>query len=132
MQLKQLYHQQFSICAVTNRGGCVVADSLFDTIEDQYSQNRKKLMAMLIDIASEGFQAETMYSKVVDRPNDIWELKAGKLRVLYFKGDHPNIIICTDLHVKHSRKVDAQAVDHAIRCRNNYLTAYKNKDLEII
>lgn len=132
MQLKQLYQQQFSICAVTNRGGCLVAQSLFDTIEDQYSQNRKKLMAMLMDIASEGFQAETMYSKVVNRPNDIWELKAGKLRLLYFKGDHPNIIICTDLHAKHSREVDAQAVQHAIRCRNIYLRAFRNNDLEII
>jgi hypothetical protein len=132
LQLKQLYKQHFSVCAVTNRGSCLVSISLFDTIEDQYSQNRKKLRAMLKDIADEGFQAETMYSKVVDRPNDIWELKAGKLRLLYFKGDHPNIIICTDLHVKHSRLVDPQAVDHAVRCRNNYLRAYKNKDLDII
>lgn len=132
MVLKEIFSDQFIICAVTNRGDCAFETELFNLIEDEYRASRINLVKQLEALARQGFSSEQYTSRRVNKPFDIWELKDNKLRAIYFKGVHPNIIICTDLHVKQQQKVDQKAVDKAIAYKKSYLAAKQSNQLNII
>lgn len=132
MDLKAIFIDQFTICAVTNRGDCDFETALFNEIDDAYSASRANLVLQLEALSRHGFATENYYSKRVNDEHDIWELKAAKLRALYFKGEHPNIIICTDLHIKKTQKVSSKAVNKAITYKARYIAALDDGEVNII
>lgn len=131
MNLRIIFRDQYLITAVMNRANCNLEDVLFNEGDDGYLSNRVSLSEQLNRLSVNGFNAEGFYSKNVNRKHGIYELKAGDLRLLYFKGDHPNIIICTDLHIKKGSKVNSQAVDKSIRLKDEYYRSLKNGEINI-
>jgi mRNA-degrading endonuclease RelE of RelBE toxin-antitoxin system len=115
-----------------NRGNCPLEDELFSTAKDAYTNDRLSLNEQLKRLASNGFNTEGFYSKIANRENGIYELRPGDLRLLYFKGNHPNIIVCTDIHIKKGQRANPLAVKQAIRIKKDYLKALKDGDINII
>lgn len=132
MELKEIFSDQYEICAVTNRGDCPFEDAIFNETEDAFRASRANIVNQLLALASEGFRSERYTSRRVDEKYDIWEIKADKLRAFYFKGNHPTIIICTELLIKQKGKVDPKAVDRAIRLKKLYVEAIAKQSLIVI
>lgn len=114
---------RFNILGVVENGACD-ADDFLSNGEASEDAWRSGLRSKLRHIAQNGFQnVPDTWSHEVDKPNQIYELIHGKLRLFYFKGVNGQIAVCTGGTRKKGQKADPQFVARAIRMKQDYFAA---------
>ncbi len=114
---------RFDILGVVENGACD-ADNFITSGEASEEGWRSGLRTMLRHIAQNGFQnVPDKWSHEVDKPNQIYELIKGKLRLFYFKGVNGQIAVCTGGTRKKGQKADPQMVARATRIKQDYFAA---------
>ncbi|MEO8418742.1 MAG: hypothetical protein ABI475_08470 [Methylophilaceae bacterium] len=132
MELKVLASAKYKVTAATDRGKCPVQEALLEG-EESTTAWREKLLNMIDDISDFGLhEAPSIWSKCVDAENGIYELKAGKLRLFYFKGHGSIVLVCTSLSRKVSQKVNKADVKKAISIKNQYQDAVDSNEVSFI
>ena len=132
MQILVMYSNQYKVAAVGNLDSCESMDFLMN-IESSYQASADGLLELLERISLEGLlKMPDTLSHCVDKNEKIYELIKGKLRLFYFKTEDDCLIICTTALIKKTQTVDPKHVNKAIRLKNAYLSAVKQKTLIVI
>lgn len=101
--------------------------------EKAYEASRKGLRALLARAASnslQGFPALLMHE--VDKDHGIYEFIKGNLRLLFFKGEDGELVVCTGGYIKKSSKIDKHMVAAAVQAQKEYLEAKKSGKIVIV
>ncbi len=109
MKVLELRSGRFRVGAVVKMRSsgeleCELYDAM-EVIECAEESARYRLLNLLDLIARDGLT--TLNSKqfhLVDQTNGIYELIAGRLRILFFKAASGQLVICTHLFMKKGRK----------------------------
>jgi hypothetical protein len=131
LQLKRLAVDKYQVAAITDRGACPVEDALSEG-EASTEAWRFRLIAQLQDISRLGLhEVEAIWIKQVHK-DGIYELKAGALRLFFFKGHNNMAVICCSLGRKSQNKVDKAAVAAALVSKRQYEQALIDNTLEYL
>ena len=131
MELTLIASDIYKVAAVSNNGSCPALDFI-KSLEATYTSNGDALLALLDKVSRDGLaDLSTVLCHEVDKNEKIFEFIKGRLRLFFFKGKGEMIVICTDVGIKKSNKVDRSQVDKAIKCKQNYLNAVKENKLVV-
>lgn len=132
MEVLVLYSDLCKIGAVGNSDVCESRDFLMD-LEVNYQASAVGLFDLLDRISRDGLRdISSKLSRQVDEKENIWELRRGDLRVFYFKPKDDFLMICTTALIKKTQAVDKKHVQKAIRLKNTYFDAVKQRALIVI
>ncbi|MDP2762151.1 MAG: type II toxin-antitoxin system RelE/ParE family toxin [Sideroxyarcus sp.] len=102
-------------------------------LEVNYQASAVGLFDLLDRISRDGLRdISSKLSRQVDEKENIWELRRGDLRVFYFKPKDDFLMICTTALIKKTQAVDKKHVQKAIRLKNTYFDAVKQRALIVI
>jgi phage-related protein len=79
---------------------------------------RAKVLRLLVRVSFDGPPANVQRNRKLDA--DIWELKSGQTRLLYFI-EGSRVIVLTHGFAKKQQKLPRRELDHARRLRAEYL-----------
>ncbi|MDN3512668.1 MAG: type II toxin-antitoxin system RelE/ParE family toxin [Candidatus Jettenia sp.] len=130
MEIKILFEDRFAISAIMKGNECPAEESIKGNMEERYIGNCNNLLLKLKQISRLGFeQLSNKMSHYVNKDPKIYEIIQGKLRLIYFHGEGNLIVVCTEVIVKNTQKVDKAVVNRAIRAYNDYHESVRNKTL---
>ncbi len=86
-----------------------------------------KMTSLLTRAARDGVTNQEKF-KLLPGSDDIWEFRAGALRILCFRDDGA-LILCTHGFVKKSQKAPVSEIERAERYRTQYFAAKTHKHL---
>jgi len=131
LKVKILEESSYKVVAVMDGDLCPAEDFLKNGEKSTYA-SRIGLERFLEHIAANGLQKmPAAWSHEVDKPNGIYEISKGRLRLFYFRGHGEQIVVCTDGIMKKGPKVDKQSVARAVDYKNQYFQAVRNKQIEV-
>lgn len=129
MKLLKLHERQYTIHAVCdNHGNAALVDFLED-LGANLKANRDGMLALLDHCAENGPPRNADQKHHLE--DGIFELKKGKLRVLYFT-DKGKLIICSHGLIKKGQKIPNKEIRAAKRAQNRYQEARDAQRLEIL
>lgn len=130
MQLKVLIEDEYIVSAIMKGERCSVEELLNGKMSAQYRSNCDELLVKIDRIARIGIdQFSKKLSHEINKKPKIWEISQGDLRLIYFSGEGRSIVICTDLIIKKSQKVEDKVVNKAIESYKKYQESIKNKTI---
>ncbi|OFC36910.1 hypothetical protein [Acidithiobacillus caldus] len=132
MHLKELLSgHRFLVLAVMEGERCPAVQFLLRG-ERQYEASRNGLMILLKRAATEGLSGfPTSLLHLVDQPNGIYEFIKGDLRLLFFKGQDSDLVVCTEGYIKKGQKAHKKEVARAIKVKSDYMEAKKSGLIDI-
>lgn len=130
-QIREGHYYTYSIVAVATRADdklrCPTL-TLFESAETNYPADLVKLTALLDRIAEQGPPRNEEKFKHLTDSAEIYEIKAGCLR-LYCFWDNQKLIVTTNGSIKKSKKADPAAIEAAEEWKKRYFTAKKANQL---
>lgn len=128
MHLQWIRRNKWRVLATcTERGGCPLLEFLAG-LEGNLAKDRRRMLKLLERISHQGPPRNTEISRSLTPA--IWELRQGRLRVLWFY-DLDRLIVVSHGFVKKSQKTPAKQIRQAERSRQQYLWARKRGELDI-
>ena len=115
------------------RGGaleCRLLEQL-GSLEASFEASGRRLMVYMETLAMLGpvsFSSDQLH--LVDAPNKIYELIAGRLRLLFFYGSPGRLVICSHLFVKKSQKTPKAEVEEAVRIKRQFASDTANNAIQ--
>jgi len=132
LELKELAADKYRILAIVNRGSCDVENALHEG-DPATEETRISLIQQLMTISENGLHnVPDIWIKCVDKPNGIFEIRKGVLRLFFFKGAGDIILVCTSIARKTTQKVAQREVAKAIRIKRQFELAIRRDTLNII
>jgi len=99
-----------------------------NSLNKKYQASFARLFAIIKRISDENkgpILLQHDISHEVNKPNSIYELIAGDLRVLWFYSEFKKkVIICGCQHLKSGQKVNKHEIKRIIKIKKDYLSAY--------
>lgn len=128
MRLRRVRRGHWDVVAVCGpRGECPLLDFL-TTLEAQLKSDGRAMLRLLSFVAEQGPPHNVEVShKIV---GDIWELIAGRLRVLWFY-DQGRVIVCSHGFIKRTRKIPTGEMDKAQAAFEAYQSAKRSGLLKV-
>jgi phage-related protein len=128
MKLREVISDQWRILAICNERGDCQLEEFLGSFRDPAS-GAIKMMALLKWTSRHGAPTNRQRSNTLG--DEIFELKSGSLRVLYFY-DADRLIICSHGFVKKTQKCPSSEKAAAAACRRRYFEAKRNGELVIV
>ncbi len=105
-----------------------------ESIESQYSGMVAQLMPLLERVASDARGPRSLNKKIchrVDEQGDIWQIRKGRIRVLWFY-DEGRVIICAHAFLKKDNKTPKREKEQARSAKAAYLDARQAGRIRVI
>lgn len=132
MKVKELFYEQYQVVAVMDGDDCPAEDFLVEG-EASTESSREGLMVMISHIAEYGFQnCPSGWTHEVSKPDGIYELIKGRLRLFFFKGTGKQIVVCTHGIMKKTQKASKQEVSKAKAYKDSYEAAQGENQLKVV
>jgi phage-related protein len=128
MRLRRVQRARWEVLAVCDaRGACQLFDFLAG-LEARLAMDGRAMLRLLAFVAEQGppRNVETSHKLA----SEIWELIAGRLRVLWFY-DEGRLVVCSHGFVKRTRKTPAAEIDRARASYAAYSAAKKDGTLQV-
>lgn len=134
MKLKVLHRNKFKIAATMNGSECEVETFFAEIMSDSnYEASAQGLIVLIERIAKEGLDGLSPHIwHLVDNDNKIFELKKGRLRLLFFKGPGDVLVIASHGFIKKTQKTPDNEKNKAIRRKKQYQKDYDSRNIELI
>ena len=128
MKLKRVHGGRWDVLAVCGpRGDCPLLE-LLAGLEAQLVTDGRAMLRLLSFVAEQGPPRNVDISHKLS--GDIWELIAGRLRVLWFY-DEGRLVVCSHAFVKRTRKTPAGEIARAQASYEAYRAAKAAKSLKL-
>ncbi len=116
------------IVYTTPMGNAPLEDFLSKLLKKEHNELEIAQIKLYIDrLAEYGFDIAKHFSKSVKHlQGDIYELRPGRNRILYFYQDKKNRFVLLHGFVKESGKTPPSEIEKAIREQKDFLRRYKN------
>ena len=126
MKLRRVRWAKWDVLAICRpRGDCPLLDFL-GGLEAQLATDGRAMLRLLSFTAEQGPPRNVEVSHKLG--GEIWELIAGRLRVLWFY-DEGRLVICSHGFVKRTRKTPTGEIDRAQAAYNAYQAAKRDRSL---
>lgn len=130
MKVKVLVKDQYVILVTMKGNSCPIEES---SLARDYKRDFEGLLDMLQRAAQSGFhQFSSAQSHEINKNPKILEFIRGRLRLIYFHGQGKDIVVCTELFLKKTKKVPRALVEKAIKVNNAYLKSCQENTLEVM
>jgi len=130
MKLRLLLAARYRLLAVcSGRGDCQLLDFL-NELEGQFAKQADRMYVRLEETARQGPSSRSEICRKLSQ--EVWEFREGRVRVLWFYGEEPEIIICSHGFFKSSQKTPRSEVRRAIASRKRYFAALARGEIEIL
>jgi phage-related protein len=116
------------LAVCSERGDCYLRDFL-SGLEGTLVRDRDRMLRRLARIAEVGPSRTESWSHKLG--GDVWELKAGDIRVLYFQGEG-RVVVCSHGLVKHGQKIPRADIDLAQGRARTFREATFARTLEVV
>ena len=128
MRLRRVQRAVWEVLAVCgSRGDCPLLDFLAD-LEAGLAKDGRAMLRLLAFVAEQGPPRNVETSHKI--AGEIWELIAGRLRVLWFY-DEGRLVVCSHGFVKRTRKTPAGEIERAQASCAAYRAAKQNASLKV-
>lgn len=128
MKLRRVRRGHWDVVAVCgSRGECPLLEFL-TSLEAQLEPDGRAMLRLLSFVAEQGPPHNVEISHKID--GDIWELIAGRLRVLWFY-DQGRLVVCSHGFVKRTRKTPSREIDKAQAVFDAYQSAKRSGTLKV-
>jgi phage-related protein len=128
MKLKRVQRAQWDVLAICGpRGDCPLLE-LLTGLEAQLATDGRAMLRLLSFVAEQGPPRNVDVSHKI--AGEIWELIAGRLRVLWFY-DEGRLIVCSHGFVKRTKKTPAGEIDRARASYEAYQAAKDARSLNL-
>jgi phage-related protein len=128
VKLREVIRDRWRILAVCSERGDCQLEEVLGSFRDPIGPEAVKMMALLSWTSRHGTPRNKEKSNPIG--DEIFEFKAGSLRVLYFY-DADQLIICSHGFVKKTRKCPPGEKAAAAARRREYFEAQRNGELVI-
>jgi len=133
MRLKGLItDRRFRVMGVMVRNRCPA--EFFLRIGPSHQAAHRRGLMVFLDRAADGglsqFSSEIVH--LVNQEEGIYEFIKGSLRLLFFKGEGRDLVICAGGYIKKGQKADPMEVAQAIRMKRDYLDARKSGFIQVV
>ncbi len=128
MKLRRIRRARWEVLAVCSaRGECPLLDFLAG-LESQLALDGRAMLRLLSFAAEQGPPRNVEISHKI--AGEIWELIAGRLRVLWFY-DEGRLVVCSHGFVKRTRKTPSGEIERAQAAYDAYQAAKKARNLTL-
>jgi phage-related protein len=128
MKLKRIHRGRWDVVATCEpRGDCPLLDFLAG-LEAQLATDGRAMLRLLAFVAEQGPPRNVDVSHKIS--GEIWELIAGRLRVLWFY-DEGRLVVCSHGFVKRTKKTPGREVERARSFFAAYRAAKKERSLKV-
>lgn len=128
MRLRRVRKAQWDVQAICGpRGECVLLDFL-ENLEAQLAGDGRAMLRLLAFVAEQGPPRNVEISHKIG--GDIWELIAGRLRVLWFYSEG-RVVVCSHGFIKRTRKTPLGEFERAQLACDAYQDAKRRRALEV-
>jgi phage-related protein len=128
MRLRRVRRARWEVLAVCGpRGDCPLLD-LLGSLESQLAADGRAMLRLLAFVAEQGPPRNVEASHKI--AGEIWELIAGRLRVLWFY-DAGRLVVCSHGFVKRTRKTPAAEIERAQAAYEAYQAAKRGGPLQV-
>src|SRR4051794_26688530 len=128
MRLRRVRRATWDVLAICGpRGDCALLEVLRG-LEGQLAADGRAMLRLLAMVAEQGPPRNVEVSHKI--AGEIWELIAGRLRVLWFY-DEGRLVICSHGFLKRTRKTPVAEVDRARAAYEAYRAAKRSKTLKV-
>ena len=128
MKLRRVRRGQWDVLAVCGpRGECPLLDFLA-SLEAHLEAEGRAMLRLLANVAEQGPPHNVEASHKI--AGEIWELIAGRLRVLWFY-DQGRLVVCSHGFLKRTRKIPPGEVERAQAAFDSYQRAKRAGTLKV-
>jgi phage-related protein len=128
MRLRRIIGAQWDVLAVcTPRGECPLREFLAD-LPANLAADGRSMLRLFSFLAEQGPPRNVDVSHKI--AGEVWELIAGRLRVLWFYGEG-RVVVCSHGFVKRTKKTPPIEIYRAQAVFNEYQIAKKQRDLKV-
>jgi len=132
LKIKIIAKDTFRVAAVMD-GDLCEAELFLESGEKATKASRVGISVLLMRVAQDGLIGlPSDLFHYVHKEEKIYEFIKGRLRLLCFKGDGEELVVCTSGVMKKSQKVDNAAVEEAIRWKRNYFDSKRDRTLTVV
>lgn len=131
MRLRVLAKSKNRILGVEVGGECPSEAFLSDS-EAEMDASRIGMRMVLNHLCEHNFDSVSNWIHQVNKTEKIYEIKKGRLRLFFFRGDGSDIAICTTGLVKKTQKVDPSAIAKAVSMKTQYWDAVARNAIKVI
>lgn len=128
MRLRRVRRAGWDVLAICGpRGDCPLLE-LLAGLEARLAADGRPMLRLLAFVAEQGPPRNVEMSHKI--AGEIWELIAGRLRVLWFY-DEGRLVVCSHGFVKRTRKTPAAEIDRAQAAYREYRAAKRRGTLTV-
>jgi len=128
MRLRRVCRESWDVLAICGpRGDCPLLE-LLAGLQGQLAADGRAMLRLLSFVAEHGPPRNIETSHKI--AGEIWELIAGRLRVLWFY-DEGRLVVCSHGFLKRTRKTPAAEIDRAQAACEAYRTAKRSGTLKV-
>lgn len=129
MLLKRVTGGVWQVLAVCRtRGDCPLLEDLAE-LEADLADDRARMLRLLERVAHHGPPRNLEKSKSLG--DDLFEFRAGRLRVFWFYGEPRKVVVCSHVLLKSTQKTPRRELQRADRAKQIYLAAVKRGKIDI-
>jgi phage-related protein len=130
MKLRLLLEGRYRILAVcSRRGDCQLLDFL-NELDSNFQDQADRMLFRLEETARRGPSTNPDICRKIGQ--EIWEFRAGRIRVLWFYGENLEVIICSHGFLKRTPKTPRNEKQKAVATRRQYFGDLAHGDLQIL
>lgn len=128
MKLRRVYRARWDVLAICGaRGDCPLLD-LLASLEARLAADGRAMLRLFAFVGEQGPPHNVEASHKI--AGEIWELIAGRLRVLWFY-DEGRVVVCSHGFVKRTRKTPVAEIERAQAAWAAYRAAKESAELEV-
>lgn len=115
LRLAQGAYQVLAVCS--DRGECALL-SFLNELQGKLQAQADRMIHLLERVAREGPPRNTDVCHRIQ--GDIWQLRSGRVRVLWFYGSGPGVIVCSHGFLKAGQKTPKTEINQALQVWRRY------------